>query len=185
MARNNWEPNVVFVPRRLSLEQWNVLLTGHRPDHHSWSEGLHRTWTGFELAHPTNHEGTLLYFVISGRDYLVHLNPKIIKIDRYFVNPPNDSAHNETLLETIVSLGDKLQMTMLAEGIETQPQLDLLRDLKCELGQGYLFSPAVPADQAKTMVGKVFGNKESIIGEQIQGVSAWPTCERHPPSEPS
>lgn len=56
MARNNWEPNVVFVPRRLSLEQWNVLLTGHRPDHHSWSEGLHRTWTGCELAHPTNHE---------------------------------------------------------------------------------------------------------------------------------
>jgi diguanylate cyclase (GGDEF)-like protein/PAS domain S-box-containing protein len=121
----------------------------------------------------------------SSLSYLVLLNPKIIKIDRYFVNPPNDSAHSETLLETIVSLGDKLQMKMLAEGIETQPQLDLLRDLKCELGQGYLFSPAVPADQAKTMVGRVFGNKESIIGEQIQGVSASPTCERHPPSERS
>jgi diguanylate cyclase (GGDEF)-like protein/PAS domain S-box-containing protein len=121
----------------------------------------------------------------SSLSYLVLLNPKIIKIDRYFVNPPNDSAHNETLLETIVSLGDKLQMKMLAEGIETQPQLDLLRDLKCELGQGYLFSPAVPADQAKTMVGRVFGNKESIIDGQIQGVSAPPTCERHPPSERS
>jgi EAL domain-containing protein (putative c-di-GMP-specific phosphodiesterase class I) len=100
------------------------------------------------------------------------LNPKIIKIDRSFVSPPNDSAHNETLLETIVSLGGKLQMRMLAEGIETQPQLDLLRDLKCELGQGDLFSPAAPADQAKAMVGRVFGNEESIIGGQIQGVNA-------------
>jgi hypothetical protein len=56
MARNNWEPDVVFVPRGLSLVQWNALLTGHRLADHNWTEGLHRTWAGFELAHPTSHE---------------------------------------------------------------------------------------------------------------------------------
>ncbi len=94
----------------------------------------------------------------SSLSYLVLLNPKIIKIDQYFINPSNDSAHNETLLETIVSLGNRLQMVMLAEGIETQEQLEQLRDLNCELGQGYLFSPAVPAAEARTMIGRVFGN---------------------------
>ncbi|MGD0055590.1 MAG: EAL domain-containing protein, partial [Acidimicrobiales bacterium] len=56
------------------------------------------------------------------------------------------------LLETMISLGNKLDMTMLAEGIETREQLDLLRDLGCELGQGYLFSPAVPASEIATML---------------------------------
>jgi EAL domain-containing protein (putative c-di-GMP-specific phosphodiesterase class I) len=56
----------------------------------------------------------------------------------------------------IVSLGNSMQMTMLAEGIETPAQLEQLRQLGCELGQGYLFSRAVPADQAAAMVGKSF-----------------------------
>jgi len=45
---------------------------------------------------------------------------------------------------------------MLAEGIETEPQFSRLRRLGCELGQGYLFSPAVPNDQVEAMVGQVF-----------------------------
>jgi EAL domain-containing protein (putative c-di-GMP-specific phosphodiesterase class I) len=49
-------------------------------------------------------------------------------------------------------------MTLLAEGIETQEQLERLRYLHCGLGQGYLFSPAVPADEVAAMLGRVFGN---------------------------
>jgi len=64
---------------------------------------------------------------------------------RSFVSPSKASIYNDTLLEAIVSLGQKLDMTVLAEGIETQGQLERVRHLGCELGQGYLFSPAVPA----------------------------------------
>ena len=94
----------------------------------------------------------------SSLSYLAALDPRIIKIDQSFVRPSHESARNDTLLETIISLGNKLDVTMLAEGIETQAQLDLLRHFGCGLGQGFLFSPAVPADEAAAMVGRVFGN---------------------------
>jgi diguanylate cyclase (GGDEF)-like protein/PAS domain S-box-containing protein len=94
----------------------------------------------------------------SSLSYLAALDPRIIKIDQSFVRPNHESARNDTLLETIIALGNRLEVTMLAEGIETQAQLDLLRRLGCELGQGFLFSPAVPADEAAAMVSRVFGN---------------------------
>jgi diguanylate cyclase (GGDEF)-like protein/PAS domain S-box-containing protein len=90
----------------------------------------------------------------SSLSYLALLRPKIIKIDRSFVSPSHESAYNDTLLEAIVSLGQKLNMTVLAEGIETRGQLKHLRALGCEVGQGYLFSPAVPADEVAAMLGR-------------------------------
>jgi diguanylate cyclase (GGDEF)-like protein/PAS domain S-box-containing protein len=94
----------------------------------------------------------------SSLSYLTLLQPKIIKIDQSFVNSARRSARDDTLLETIVSLGNKLNMTVLAEGIETPNQLLRLRRIGCELGQGYLFSPAVPADDAAAMIGRVLGS---------------------------
>jgi EAL domain-containing protein (putative c-di-GMP-specific phosphodiesterase class I) len=90
----------------------------------------------------------------SSLSYLALLRPKIIKIDRSFVSPTHESTYNDTLLEAIVSLGQKLNMTVLAEGIETQGQLEHLRALGCEVGQGYLFSPAVPAGEVAAMLGR-------------------------------
>jgi EAL domain-containing protein (putative c-di-GMP-specific phosphodiesterase class I) len=49
-------------------------------------------------------------------------------------------------------------MTMLAEGIETVGQFSRLRRLGCELGQGFLFSAAVPNDQLQAMLAQVFTN---------------------------
>ncbi len=83
----------------------------------------------------------------SSLSYLASMHPRVIKIDQSFVRPTQEGARNDALLETIVSLGSKLSITMLAEGIETPAQLERLRGLGCELGQGYLFSPAVPNEQ--------------------------------------
>jgi len=94
----------------------------------------------------------------SSLSYLARLSPRIIKIDQSFVRPVDDSLRNDTLLETIISLGRKLDMTMLAEGIETEPQFRRLRRLGCELGQGYLFSPAVPNHEVEAMVGQIFAS---------------------------
>jgi diguanylate cyclase (GGDEF)-like protein/PAS domain S-box-containing protein len=88
----------------------------------------------------------------SSLSYLAMLHPRIIKIDQSFVRPQYESDQNDLLLETIVSLGKKLGMTMLAEGIETPGQLERLRRSGCDLGQGFLFSAAVPAsDVAGTL----------------------------------
>jgi diguanylate cyclase (GGDEF)-like protein/PAS domain S-box-containing protein len=88
----------------------------------------------------------------SSLSYLALLRPMIIKIDRSFVSPSQESAYNDTLLEAIVSLGQRLDMTVLAEGIETREQLERLRALGCGVGQGYLFSPAVPASEVAAML---------------------------------
>jgi diguanylate cyclase (GGDEF)-like protein/PAS domain S-box-containing protein len=88
----------------------------------------------------------------SSLSYLVRLRPRLIKIDQYFVSPQSESAYNDTILEAIVSLGNKLDMTMLAEGIETPEQFNRIRELNCELGQGFLFSPAVPASEVPALI---------------------------------
>lgn len=92
----------------------------------------------------------------SSLSYLALTHPKIIKIDQTFVSPAVESLRNDALLEAIVMLGQKLDMTMLAEGIETSTQLERLQRLGCEFGQGFLFSPAVPAEEAALLVGKSF-----------------------------
>ncbi len=92
----------------------------------------------------------------SSLSYLTKLSPRIIKIDQSFVRPKDPSSRNDTLLETIITLGQRLDTTMLAEGIETEPQFSRLRRLGCELGQGFLFSPAVPNDEVDAMVDRSF-----------------------------
>jgi diguanylate cyclase (GGDEF)-like protein/PAS domain S-box-containing protein len=88
----------------------------------------------------------------SSLSYLALLHPTIIKIDRSFVSPTRDSARNDALLEAIISLGHKLGMTMLAEGIETETQLKRLHSLGCEFGQGYYWSPAVANEKVGAML---------------------------------
>jgi EAL domain-containing protein (putative c-di-GMP-specific phosphodiesterase class I) len=66
----------------------------------------------------------------SSLSYLVRLRPRIIKIDQYSVSPHTDSACNDALMEAFVSLGNKHDMTMLAEGIETLSQFSRLRQLR-------------------------------------------------------
>jgi EAL domain-containing protein (putative c-di-GMP-specific phosphodiesterase class I) len=90
----------------------------------------------------------------SSLSYLALLQPKIIKVDQSFVSPSIERARNKVLLEAIISLGHKLNMTMLAEGIETSAQLDRLRNVGCELGQGFLWSPAVKKEDVPGLLAR-------------------------------
>ena len=91
----------------------------------------------------------------SSLSYLAALNPKIIKIDQSFVRPQHDRKRSDTLLEAIITLGNKLDMIVLAEGIETDAQLERLNNLDCDLGQGFLWSPAIPVDEVTNMLGEI------------------------------
>ncbi len=93
------------------------------------------------------------------------MNPRILKIDRYFVNSSTHHAQNNTVLESIVTLGNKLHMTMVAEGIETLDQLKQLRHFNCELGQGYLFSRAIPPGEVATLLGRDPGSWGWAVGD--------------------
>ena len=104
----------------------------------------------------------------SSLSYLALLRPRIIKIDRSFVSPLHESAYNHTLLGAIVSLGQRLNMTVLAEGVETQEQLERLRQLGCKLGQGYFFSPALPAGKAAAMLERKSSRSSKTPAPRIQ-----------------
>jgi len=71
--------------------------------------------------------------------YLTQLPLDELKIDRAFVNDLEKKGKGELLTETIISLGRSMNLTVIAEGVETQQQFQRLQDLGCELFQGYLF----------------------------------------------
>jgi len=78
--------------------------------------------------------------------YLKRFPVDILKVDRTFVAGLG-SDHNDTaIVHSVIDLAHAFGITAIAEGIETVEHLDLLRELQCSFGQGYLWSPAVPAD---------------------------------------
>jgi diguanylate cyclase (GGDEF)-like protein len=83
----------------------------------------------------------------SSLSYLKHLPLDTIKIDRSFVAAIEEIA-DRSIVEAVVALAHGLGIGVVAEGIETERQAERLRELGCDLGQGYLFSRPVPA--AKT-----------------------------------
>jgi diguanylate cyclase (GGDEF)-like protein/PAS domain S-box-containing protein len=105
----------------------------------------------------------------SSLSYLALLGPRIIKIDKSFVNPATESVHHETMLGAIILLGHKLGKIMLAEGIETPEHLEHVRSLGCDLGQGFLFSPAVPNAEVTGMIDRVFGECPGAQGIVTDG----------------
>jgi EAL domain-containing protein (putative c-di-GMP-specific phosphodiesterase class I) len=82
----------------------------------------------------------------SSLGYLHRFPVNTLKIDRSFVGRIGEAAENIEIVRTIVSLADNMGMEVVAEGVETLSQLMQLRKLKCQYGQGYLFSRPVDAD---------------------------------------
>jgi EAL domain-containing protein (putative c-di-GMP-specific phosphodiesterase class I) len=76
----------------------------------------------------------------SSLSYLQRFPIDTLKIDRSFVNQMTDNEENIAIVRTIVALAQNLGMDVVAEGVETDDQLNLLRKLDCENGPGYLFS---------------------------------------------
>ena len=99
----------------------------------------------------------------SSLSYLTRLHPDLIKIDRSFVGISPKDNDNHVLLESIIALAQKIELTVLAEGIETTDQLEYLRSLGCEFGQGYLFSPAVPPEEVTGMLVRAPWSHEQIL----------------------
>ncbi|MEM8808138.1 MAG: EAL domain-containing protein [Cyanobacteria bacterium P01_G01_bin.38] len=81
----------------------------------------------------------------SSLKYLHRLPVNNLKIDRSFVGQMHIENRNYQVVSTIIALGNQLDLKVVAEGIETPQQLQQLQQLGCQLGQGYLFSPPLPA----------------------------------------
>jgi EAL domain-containing protein (putative c-di-GMP-specific phosphodiesterase class I) len=80
-----------------------------------------------------------------------------LKIDQVFVSRMDKDPESLEIVRIIIMLAHNLGLKVIAEGVETQPQLDLLRHAGCELAQGYLFSK--PADSQT--IGKLLASNRT------------------------
>ena len=81
----------------------------------------------------------------SSLGYLQRFPIDEIKVDRSFVTDVDSKAGNRALVSAIVGLGDALNLSVVAEGVETAAEADCLRTLGCDIFQGYLYGRPMPA----------------------------------------
>jgi diguanylate cyclase (GGDEF)-like protein len=87
--------------------------------------------------------------------YLQSFPIDTLKIDRSFISGIEQQEKNLDITRTIITLAHSLELDAIAEGVETQEQLDILRALGCEYGQGYFFSPPLAGEAVVNFIAEV------------------------------
>ena len=81
-----------------------------------------------------------------------------VKIDRRFIRGPADDSQDAKLVRAITAMASSLDVSVIAEGVESATQLSLLHDCNCQYGQGHYFSRPLPAERFRDLVtGRVDG----------------------------
>lgn len=88
----------------------------------------------------------------SSLSYLRRFPLDTLKIDRSFVRDITTDADDAALISAIISMAKSLHLSVTAEGIETEEQLNFLKRLNCETAQGFLFYKPMPADEAEALI---------------------------------
>jgi diguanylate cyclase (GGDEF)-like protein len=98
----------------------------------------------------------------SSLSYLKHLPIDTLKIDRAFVRDMAVDANDAAIVRAIVGVAKSLGLQLVAEGIETAEQLECLRKLDCDCGQGFYFSPPVSAESCRAMLWQLRGPPRAV-----------------------
>jgi len=85
----------------------------------------------------------------------------ILKIDRSFINGLPADRGSMTLVSSIIGLARAFNLTVVAEGVETQEQLDVLRGMQCDLSQGYLHCRPLPLEQIEERLPRIGASRHS------------------------
>ena len=112
----------------------------------------------------------------SSLSYLQRLPIDTIKVDRSFISRiQNEPDGNRNIVEAIISLAHRLDMVVVAEGVESPEQYALLLDLNCQLGQGYLFSKPLDQEGVDELIGTILHfskrnpNQNYALADRLSG----------------
>lgn len=98
----------------------------------------------------------------SSLSYLKKFHIDYLKIDQSFVRNLEANSDDMALCDAIIVMAHKLGLKVIAEGVETEDQRDLLRDAGCDFGQGYLFArPSLPEQFAAAQI--TFGRQDASV----------------------
>ena len=114
----------------------------------------------------------------SNLSYLVRLPVSTLKIDRSFISQIGGGAGNSEIVQTIVLLARNLGMKVVAEGVETEQQLERLKELNCESAQGFLFArPMTFEALAEFMKGSSEDYENNIPNGEFDDLSVVSTLQ--------
>ncbi|WP_102346543.1 EAL domain-containing protein [Bacillus sp. Marseille-P3661] len=102
----------------------------------------------------------------SSLNYLSYFPVDLLKIDQSFIRALNNNENGKTIVETIISMAHKLNVEVVAEGVETKDQLQFLENHQCDIGQGYFFNRPVPAQEFENIFQVTRVKEEEIITKQ-------------------
>ena len=94
----------------------------------------------------------------SSLSYLKRFPIQILKIDRSFIQNLANNQHDRSLVDAIIAMGHSLELRIVAEGVESQEQLEFLRKRNVKVVQGYLFSPPVSIKDFRVLLTKFPSN---------------------------
>jgi diguanylate cyclase (GGDEF)-like protein len=112
----------------------------------------------------------------SSLGYLRRFPVDVLKIARDFVVPSTSAPEEWAFAHAIVALGRTLGLTIIAEGIEEPGQLEQLRALGCQLGQGFLLGRPVPADELEALLRANAAAADAVVAAAQSGTvrAGWP-----------
>lgn len=90
----------------------------------------------------------------SSFSYIKEFPAETVKIDRSFVRDIETSENSRAIIQAIVTMADTAGMKVIAEGIETAEQADIVKQLGCKEGQGYYYSRPVPSSEVPKLIEK-------------------------------
>lgn len=144
-------------PDRLELELTETILGNKRTDITSFIKACKEV--SFKVSIDDFGSG------YSSLNLLKKLPVDILKIDKGFLDETEESERSSIIVEQVVEMARKISVETICEGVETQKQADFLKQIGCNMVQGYLYSRPVPVEEFEVLLGVVTGRNEIDRGE--------------------
>ncbi|MCP3669367.1 MAG: EAL domain-containing protein [Gammaproteobacteria bacterium] len=108
----------------------------------------------------------------SSLSYLKKFPVSKVKIDRSFISDFVCQSNDVAIVNAVIAMGHSLGMLVVAEGVETEEQLYMLKDMQCDQIQGYYISKPIPAEEVSALLSRYADPQRKIINVGVHGIES-------------